>query len=118
VTLGEALTLKSLAKFCPTEVTSDIRGLLSLPRSEMVRYSIILNSMIVCSCNVLSDHEVRDVVTASGSHSLTAHEVYGCLGCSIIGHMRSPLGREGRIQRERESRRLHPCACLVTTYGD
>ena len=39
--------------------------------------------MIVCSCNVLSDHEVRDVVTASGSHSLTAHEVYGCLGCSM-----------------------------------
>src|ERR1700730_18495800 len=39
--------------------------------------------MIVCSCNVLSDHDVRDVVTASGSHSLTAHEVYGCLGCSM-----------------------------------
>jgi bacterioferritin-associated ferredoxin len=39
--------------------------------------------MIVCSCNVLSDQAVRDVVTASGSHSLTAHEVYGCLGCSM-----------------------------------
>jgi bacterioferritin-associated ferredoxin len=39
--------------------------------------------MIVCSCNVLSDHEVRDVVTASGSQSLTAHEVYDCLGCSM-----------------------------------
>jgi bacterioferritin-associated ferredoxin len=39
--------------------------------------------MIVCSCNVLSDHEVRDVVTASGSQSLTAHEVYGCLGCNM-----------------------------------
>ena len=39
--------------------------------------------MIVCSCNVLSDHEVRDVVTASGSRSLTAHEVYGCLGCNM-----------------------------------
>jgi bacterioferritin-associated ferredoxin len=61
----------------------DIPGLLNLPRSDMVRYSVILNSMIVCSCNVLSDHEVRDVVTASGSHSLSAHEVYGCLGCSM-----------------------------------
>ena len=40
--------------------------------------------MIVCSCNVLSDHEVRDLVTASGSHSLTAHEVYGCLGCNML----------------------------------
>lgn len=39
--------------------------------------------MIVCSCNVLSDHEIRDVVTASGLQSLTAHEVYGCLGCSM-----------------------------------
>ena len=39
--------------------------------------------MIVCSCNVLSDHEVRDVVTAAGSQSLTAHQVYGCLGCSM-----------------------------------
>jgi bacterioferritin-associated ferredoxin len=39
--------------------------------------------MIVCSCNVLSDHEVRDVVTASGSQSLTAHQVYGCLGCTM-----------------------------------
>jgi len=36
--------------------------------------------MIVCSCNVLSDHDVREVV---GSPSLTAHEVYGCLGCSM-----------------------------------
>ena len=40
-----------------------------------------LNSMIVCSCNVLSDHEIRDVVTAAGSQSLTARQVYGCLGC-------------------------------------
>jgi bacterioferritin-associated ferredoxin len=39
--------------------------------------------MIVCSCNVLSDHEVRDVVMFYGSQSLTAHEVYRCLGCSM-----------------------------------
>ena len=39
--------------------------------------------LIVCSCNVLSDHEIRDVVTAAGSQSLTAHQVYGCLGCRM-----------------------------------
>src|ERR1700730_2811857 len=40
-------------------------------------------SMIVCSCNVLSDHEIRSVVTAAGEQPLAAHQVYGCLGCSI-----------------------------------
>jgi bacterioferritin-associated ferredoxin len=39
--------------------------------------------MIVCSCNVLSDHELRDVVMSSGPQSLSAHEVYRCLGCSM-----------------------------------
>jgi bacterioferritin-associated ferredoxin len=36
--------------------------------------------MIVCSCNVLSDHDVRAVVHAAAPH--TTAEVYGCLGCS------------------------------------
>jgi bacterioferritin-associated ferredoxin len=36
--------------------------------------------MIVCSCNVLSDHEVRHAVFARAPR--TAGEVYGCLGCS------------------------------------
>jgi bacterioferritin-associated ferredoxin len=36
--------------------------------------------MIVCSCNVLSDHEVRRAVHTAGPR--TTSEVYGCLGCS------------------------------------
>ena len=36
--------------------------------------------MIVCSCNVLSDKEVRAAVHTSASR--TAKQVYGCLGCS------------------------------------
>ncbi|MGH6664181.1 MAG: (2Fe-2S)-binding protein [Pseudolabrys sp.] len=36
--------------------------------------------MIVCSCNVLSDHEVRSAVTAAAPR--TASQVYNCLGCS------------------------------------
>ena len=37
--------------------------------------------MIVCSCNVFSDGDVRTVVNASAPPR-TAGQVYGCLGCS------------------------------------
>jgi len=37
--------------------------------------------MIVCSCNVLSDHEVRRAVNTAAPR--TTGEVYGCLGCSV-----------------------------------
>ena len=36
--------------------------------------------MIVCSCNVLSDHDVREAARSAERRS-TSH-VYGCLGCS------------------------------------
>jgi len=36
--------------------------------------------MIVCSCNVLSDHDVRTVAAAQSPR--TTGQVYGCLGCS------------------------------------
>jgi len=38
--------------------------------------------MIVCSCNVLTDHDVRSTLSLDGSAPRTAGEVYGCLGCS------------------------------------
>ena len=38
-------------------------------------------AMIVCSCNVLTDQDVRS--TLSGEEAArTTGEVYGCLGCS------------------------------------
>ncbi len=37
--------------------------------------------MIICSCNVLSDHMVRAAL-AGGVTPRTAGQVYGCLGCS------------------------------------
>jgi bacterioferritin-associated ferredoxin len=37
--------------------------------------------MIVCSCNVLSDHEVRTVVSTAAHH--TPSYIYGCLGCRV-----------------------------------
>jgi len=38
--------------------------------------------MIVCSCNILSDHDVRSAVRASEDLPCNAKRVYGCLGCS------------------------------------
>ncbi len=37
--------------------------------------------MIVCSCNILSDKQVRDVVGTECAPRKVS-EVYGCLGCS------------------------------------
>lgn len=37
--------------------------------------------MIVCSCNVLSDYDVRDTLIGT-TPPRTAGQVYGCLGCS------------------------------------
>ncbi len=38
--------------------------------------------MIVCSCNVISDEDVRNVVNASDDRLRSPRQVYGCLGCS------------------------------------
>ncbi len=38
--------------------------------------------MIVCSCNVLSSHQVRSAVTGADERPRTPGQVYGCLGCS------------------------------------
>jgi bacterioferritin-associated ferredoxin len=38
--------------------------------------------MIVCSCNVLSDHDVRDAVKSADDLPRNAKQLYGCLGCS------------------------------------
>src|SRR5438552_15591064 len=38
--------------------------------------------MIVCSCNLISDHDVRTAVSAAKDLPRNAKQVYGCLGCS------------------------------------
>jgi bacterioferritin-associated ferredoxin len=38
--------------------------------------------MIVCSCNVLSDHDVRNAVNGADDVVRHAKHVYDCLGCS------------------------------------
>jgi bacterioferritin-associated ferredoxin len=37
--------------------------------------------MIICSCNVLSDDDVRGAVTSIRQQSCTPGQIYGCLGC-------------------------------------
>src|SRR3954468_16116086 len=38
--------------------------------------------MIVCSCNVFTDHDVRTAVSVAQMPPRTPGQVYGCLGCS------------------------------------
>ncbi|WP_428029177.1 (2Fe-2S)-binding protein [Ancylobacter sp.] len=38
--------------------------------------------MIVCSCNVLSDRQIRSAVTETQAPVRTVGQVYRCLGCS------------------------------------
>ena len=60
--------------------------------------------MIVCSCNVLSDHDVRNAVSASGSLPRNAKQLYGCLGCS------AECGRCARNIKTIIEEALGPCA--------
>jgi bacterioferritin-associated ferredoxin len=60
--------------------------------------------MIVCSCNVLSDHDVRNAVTAASGLPRSAKEVYGCLGCS------AECGRCARTIKTIIDDALGPCA--------
>ncbi|SFI17344.1 BFD-like [2Fe-2S] binding domain-containing protein [Bradyrhizobium sp. cf659] len=39
--------------------------------------------MIVCSCNIISDHDIRGVVVSANEELCSAAQVYNCLGCSV-----------------------------------
>jgi bacterioferritin-associated ferredoxin len=61
--------------------------------------------MIVCSCNVLSDHDVRAAVSAPDAlPPRTPSQVYGCLGCS------AECGRCARTIRKILDEALGACA--------
>lgn len=62
------------------------------------------HSMIVCSCNVLTDHDVRNVVSQPGNFPRTAGQVYGCLGCS------AECGRCARTIKKIMDEALGSCA--------
>jgi bacterioferritin-associated ferredoxin len=60
--------------------------------------------MIVCSCNVLSDHDVRNAVNASSDLPRNAKQLYGCLGCN------AECGRCARTIKTIIDEALGPCA--------
>ncbi|HVX77001.1 MAG TPA: (2Fe-2S)-binding protein [Bradyrhizobium sp.] len=65
--------------------------------------------MIICSCNVLTDHDVRNAVSASEDLPRSAKQVYGCLGCS------AECGRCARTIKTIVDEALGACAkaCLA-----
>ncbi|WP_280711458.1 (2Fe-2S)-binding protein [Bradyrhizobium sp. BR13661] len=58
--------------------------------------------MIVCSCNIISDHDIRGAVVATDDELLSAAQVYDCLGCTVRCGRCSQSVR--RILDERSSR--------------
>ena len=60
--------------------------------------------MIVCSCNVLSDHDVRSAVSAASDLPRNPKQIYGCLGCS------AECGRCARTIKAIIDEALGPCA--------
>jgi len=60
--------------------------------------------MIICSCNVLSDHDVRAAVAESSDMLRHAKQVYDCLGCS------ADCGRCARTIKTIIDEALDPCA--------
>ncbi|UGV28891.1 bacterioferritin [Rhodopseudomonas boonkerdii] len=59
--------------------------------------------MIVCSCNVFSDHDIRKAV-AGAQPPRTPGQVYGCLGCS------AQCGRCARTIKKIMDEALGACA--------
>jgi bacterioferritin-associated ferredoxin len=60
--------------------------------------------MIVCSCNVLSDRDVRNAVSSAEGLPRNAKQLYGCLGCS------AECGRCARTIKTIIDEALGPCA--------
>src|SRR6476660_4632271 len=66
--------------------------------------------MIVCSCNVLSDHDVRSAVNAASNLAAASDlprnpkQIYGCLGCS------AECGRCARTIKTINDEALGACA--------
>jgi len=59
--------------------------------------------MIVCSCNVFSDHDIRKAVSGT-EPPRTPGQVYGCLGCS------AQCGRCARTIKKIMDEALGACA--------
>jgi bacterioferritin-associated ferredoxin len=71
-----------------------------------------LPPMIVCSCNVFTDHDVRATLSDSEAPPRTTGDVYGCLGCS------AQCGRCARTIRRIMDQALADAAVTGTALVD
>jgi bacterioferritin-associated ferredoxin len=76
---------------------------LKYPKDQPVQRAR-LDPMIVCSCNVFSDHDVRNAVSVAQMPPRTPGQVYGCLGCS------AQCGRCARTIKKIMDEALGACA--------
>ncbi|MBH5384926.1 (2Fe-2S)-binding protein [Bradyrhizobium sp. CNPSo 4019] len=64
--------------------------------------------MIVCSCNIISDHDIRGAVGSTDDELFSAAQVYDCLGCTVRCGRCSQSVR--RILEEQPPRCVHGSA--------
>jgi bacterioferritin-associated ferredoxin len=64
-----------------------------------------VSEMIVCSCNVLTDHDVRGTLSGNEAAPRSTGDVYRCLGCS------AQCGRCARTIRRIMDEALARTAC-------
>jgi bacterioferritin-associated ferredoxin len=67
--------------------------------------------MIVCHCNVFSDHDVRACLKPGANSPRTPAQVYACLGCN------PQCGRCARTIRSVIDRALSPHAGCASNCG-
>lgn len=79
--------------------------------------------MIVCSCNVLSDKQIRTTIDDSGQNPRTPGQVYRCLGCSpqcgrCARTIKAMLANiRGLEQAADDACGACPAACPSVTHG-
>jgi bacterioferritin-associated ferredoxin len=75
-----------------------------LPIQGLNPSSECFSTMIVCSCNVFTDHDVRNAVSVAQMPPRTPGQIYGCLGCS------AQCGRCARTIKKIMDEALGACA--------
>jgi bacterioferritin-associated ferredoxin len=66
--------------------------------------------MIICSCNVFSDQQVRSTL-ANATHQMRMSQIYACLGSS------AQCGRCARTIKELMSSRLQSGVSVISSGG-
>jgi bacterioferritin-associated ferredoxin len=59
----------------------NLRRALASHIDDAASLKVFLTFMIVCSCNVLSDRDVRYAVNTANDAPRNAKQIYDCLGC-------------------------------------